>query len=385
MTWTADEIRNDAMRETGLSDFGDAPLEAPLDLLTQATQQPGVLSGLGVQLMRRLITDNLTSRLKVVAGLKRTPEALNHPIRRPIFILGFPRTGTTTLHNMMAAMRGVQVLEHWIALNPKNRPPESEWDADADHIRVADALRAQYAANPELKAQHDISADSADECRYLLQHLLTDDTYGYLCDLPAYWEWLDRTPMRDAYLWHRRALQLIQYPHAVNQRWVVKYPSHMAWIDTLFEVYPDACIIQTHRDPAKAIPSFASLIHGVSQAFAGERSEHAFGRFLADQWHGRIENYMATRARIGRADQFHDVQFAEVLADPAGAVARACDRFGIEIGAGERARMEGWIAAHPSGRHGAHRYSADMFGLDPDELSARFATYRARFDVPEER
>jgi hypothetical protein len=55
-----------------------------------------------------------------------------------------------------------------------------------------------------------------------------------------------RTP---AYLYFRRVLQLIGST-ATNQRWLLKHPPHIAKLDILMETFPDARVIQTHRNPA---------------------------------------------------------------------------------------------------------------------------------------
>ncbi|MDD3799021.1 MAG: sulfotransferase, partial [Novosphingobium sp.] len=254
--FTVEEIKEAAVATSGLSDFGSTEFEEPLAILVKAYNEEAQLSEIGEPAIRGELIGDLAGRLRVIEGLKRAPQALEENIEKPVFILGFPRTGTTTLHNMIQANPDCQVLEHWLGLYPKSRPPRAQWESDPDYMTVADALRRQYEANPDLRAQHDISADSADECRFLFKHLLMDDGYGYLCDLPSYWAWFDAQSMAPAYRWHRNALKLIQYPHDTKRRWVLKYPTHMAWIEELFEVYPDACIIQTHRDPAATIPSF---------------------------------------------------------------------------------------------------------------------------------
>ena len=55
-----------------------------------------------------------------------------------------------------------------------------------------------------------------------------------------------------------------------GKRWLLKNPGHVAEIDCLFEVMPDACVIQTHRDPVKAIPSLCSTLHMAQRMFEGD-------------------------------------------------------------------------------------------------------------------
>ena len=46
--------------------------------------------------------------------------------------------------------------------------------------------------------------------------------------------------------------------------------------------------------------------------------------------------------------------------------------------------MQAFLARNPQGKHGAHRYRLEDFGLDPDALARDFAPYRDRFAIPEE-
>lgn len=382
--FSVDEIKAAAIAVSGLTDFGSADFEEPLSILVRAQAEEAQLSEIGQQAMRDDLVNDLVGRLRVIDGLKKFPAALEETIERPIFILGFPRTGTTTLHNMIQAAPDCQVLEHWLGLNPKSRPPREQWNADADYIKVTEALEALYRANPQLRAQHDIGADSADECRFLFKQLLTDDSYGYLYGLSSYWEWFDAQSMIPAYHWHKGALKLLQYPHDAKRRWILKYPTHMAWIEDLLTVYPDACIIQTHRDPVATIPSFASLIWNAAKVFSPNRAPEQLGLFLARQWHGRVERFMETRERLQREHQFFDLQFSEVLKDPVSGVRQAFEHFGLNLSNEAEVAMREWHTNHPPSRHGNHAYSAEEFGLGHDELSAMFANYRERYSIPVE-
>lgn len=383
--FSIEEIKEAASKASGLSDFGDGGFEEPLAVLLNAYARDTRLSPLGEQAVRRDLVGDLVGRLRVVDGLKAAPDALRAGIEKPIFILGFPRTGTTALHNVIQADADCQVLENWLGILPKSRPPRASWQSDPEYLSIAEGLRQLYAINPDLRAQHDISADSADECRFLFKHLFMDDGYGYLCDLPGYWEWFDAQSMVPAYAWHKKVLKLIQFPRDTKRRWVLKYPSHIAWIKDLLEVYPDACIIQTHRDPAATIPSFASLISGAAQFFSGGRPPERLGPFLASQWRDRIGNFMETRAALGKESQFFDLQFTDVVKDPVGSLERAFAHFGLALSADSERRMREWASRHPPGRHGHHAYSAEDFGLDFAELSENFRDYRERFGVAAER
>lgn len=375
------ELIETATAATGLTDFGKPDFEEALAVLVNAYNEEAGLSEIGQFAIRGELIGNLSARLQVIDALKKAPEAHAAKIERPIFILGFPRTGTTTLHNMIQANPDCQVLEHWLGVSPRHRPPRDQWESDPDYQRIAEILRQQYEANPDFRAQHDVSADGADECRLVFAQRFMDDTFGYLTNIPSYRHWLDQQSMVPAYQWHRDVLKVLQYPDDTQRRWVLKYPSHMAWLKDLLTVYPDACIIHTHRNPADTIPSFASLLSGVASLFSDSWQPQDIGPFLAEQWRRRVDDYLDFREQLNRENQFFDIQFADVLRDPVEAVSKAFAKFDMALSDHAKTAMGNWLESHPPGRHGKHRYTAEEFGLNRDELSESFKRYRERFGL----
>lgn len=381
---TLDEMLDLATSSTGFSDFGCPVFLEPLSILIKSYNEEAQLSPIGSQAIRGELLTILSARLRVVEGLKKALGASTKNIDKPIFILGLPRTGTTTLHNMIQANPDCQVLEHWLGISPRPRPLRVEWKDDPDYQRIDENLRKLYEANPEYRVQHDVSVDGADECRLILAHSFMDDTFGYLADLPGYRKWLDAQCMVPAYRWHKSVLQLLQYPDDTNRRWVLKYPSHLAWLKDLFEVYPDACVIHTHRDPVATVPSFASLLSGVASIFSDKWSPEKIGPFLARQWSQRMDNYLNLREQLNRENQFFDIQFADVLEDPVGILERAFEKFDLELSDKARIAMSDWHGKNPRGRHGEHQYTPEQFGLNKRVLAQSFERYRRRFGINDE-
>jgi hypothetical protein len=327
----------------------------------------------------------LCARLGVEAGWKRDPGVLRAPVARPIFILGLPRTGTTPLHHLLAADPGNQVLEYGLAAAPGPRPPRRAWPDDPRHAQAEAGLALMYRLDPGLKAIHLMTADGPDECRHLFLQSFTDDTFDSNATIPSYSAWYARRDMRPTYARHRDILRLIQSGSSGEGRWVLKYPAHLAHLHVLLETYPDACIVQTHRDPRRVLPSICSLVTGWRGLYEGRVPVRELARWQVEMWASRMEHAMGVRAEPGRDPrQFLDLSFREIVADPLAAVARIYDHFGIALASDAEKRMREWQAAHPRGEHGGHDYSASAFGLDDAEIDARFARYRGRFDVERE-
>jgi hypothetical protein len=166
-----------------------------------------------------------------------------------------------------------------------------------------------------------------------------------------------------------------------DRPWLLKNPGHIKELDVLLEVFPDACVIQTHRDPVKAIPSLCSVIQMARGLTEGVHvNPHDIGKREMENWYQAAEAAMQDRQHLSRS-QFLDVQHRDFHADPMGVVRRIYAHFALTLSPETEARMRQRIAADPEGQHGAHSYTAQSFGLDPEQIRARFARYVRQHQV----
>jgi hypothetical protein len=146
---------------------------------------------------------------------------------------------------------------------------------------------------------------------------------------------------------------------------VLKSPAHLGQLDALLAMYPDARVIQTHRDPVEVIPSVSSLHHVVRGFGSDGLDPHALGAAQAEYWGSALTRTMASRdQRPDLAQQFTDVHFAELLADPIAVVERVYAHFQMPLAPSTVDLMRAYLATHPRGVHGQHQYSLEMFGLN---------------------
>ena len=98
--------------------------------------------------------------------------------------------------------------------------------------------------------------------------------------LPKYRSWLDAQDFAPAYTYLHRMLQFLQWQKRQRgltaQRWVLKSPAHLGYLDALRAEFPDLHVVHMHRDPRITIASGASL-NATLHADACRQRRHAPG------------------------------------------------------------------------------------------------------------
>jgi len=243
-----------------------------------------------------------------------------------------------------------------------------------------------YDADPSLKAVHFMMPDGPEECRQLMVQQFTDDGFEVNNHMPSYAEWYRQTDMRPTYRRHRDLVKLIG-SRDPSRTWLFKYPVHMRYLEEGVEVYPDACVIQTHRDPLSVFPSYLSLITGFRSLAEKEIDPGEIARHQVELWASGAEH--AIEVRRGRdPGQFYDLHFADFMTDPIKAIKNIHSHFGRELSAAGEEKLRTWHANNPQHKHGRHEYSraAEDVGMPLGEILERFAPYMEHFGMqPENR
>ncbi|MGA8255315.1 MAG: sulfotransferase [Nocardioides sp.] len=361
-----------AQRTTGMTDFGGTDHEEGLRTLAEDLASPEAgLTPLGNYFQRSEVKGALVGRLLTQARFNEHPEMAEVAIERPIFVMGLPRTGTTALHRLLHADPMAQGLEMWITQYPQPRPPRETWEQDPIFNAMQQAFSAHHVESPEFMGIHYMDATTVEECWRLLRQTGKSNSYESLANIPRYTEWLSKQDWTDAYARHKQNLQLVGL-NDPDQRWVLKNPSHMTALDALMTVYPDALVVYTHRDPVVCIASSCSLSAettvGHSTTYVGD----VIGRTQLDLWSRAYHAFHDARPRYSD-DQFIDIAFADLLADPLGTVTAVYDKFGLDFTPEARSAVEEIDRESKQGSaKPSHRYSIDDYGLTEDGVRAAF-------------
>lgn len=374
---TVEDLHASATKITGLDDFGSDDYRAGLEVLLDSLTHEADLTPLGNSVHRSFLRGALVARLLSEAAWRQSPEHADVRIERPIFVVGLSRSGTTALHRLLTADPAHQGLELWLTEVPQPRPPRDTWPDNPIFAGIQQAYQQHHVANPEFMGVHYTAADEVEECWRLLRQCMKSISYECLAHVPSYSRWLAGQNWTDAYARHKRNLQLIGL-HDTDKRWVLKNPSHLFALDALLAAYPDALVIQTHRDPRTTIASTCSLSQSSAQGWSTAFTPEAIGRSQLDLWARGLEEFHAARARHNPA-QFYDVAYDDFVADPPGTVAAIYEHFGIAMTEPARAAMtELHQRSRTGGRKPAHRYALADFGLTPAQVDERFAVHTRR-------
>ncbi|HSR85666.1 MAG TPA: sulfotransferase [Streptosporangiaceae bacterium] len=368
---TVDDLRESASRLTGLADFGIDDYSDGLAVLLESYARDAELTQLGQKVARVGLRGALAARLLSEAGWAAHPEHADVPIDRPIFVTGLPRSGTTALHRLLSADPAHQGLELWLAEMPQPRPPRETWAGNPVFGHIQASYERHHVEHPEFMGVHYIAADTVEECWQLLRQTLRSVSYECLAHLPTYSTWLREQDWTGPYRRHRHNLQLIGLEEP-GHRWVLKNPSHLFALDAIMAVYPDALIIQTHRDPRTVIGSMCSLAAHATDGWSQRFRSAVIGRDQLELWARGLEEFTAARARYDQA-QFLDVDYADFTADPVRTAQSVYAHFGLHYsGAAADAMRALHAEAGRSAGRPAHRYALADFGLTAEQVDERF-------------
>lgn len=360
-----------ARARTGHDDLGTG-WEAGFERILQGLDHLNLEPAFANRSARKLGTF-LDARLHSEHGWKAFPEARSAPIRQPIVIAGLVRSGTTALHKLLSMDPQFQAPEHWLTLAPMPRPPRDEWATVPEYRRLAGYLDEQLGNAPGLKEHHNQAVDDAEESIYLLAQNFTNNMFPSLWDLPGYDRWYQQQDETPSYRRLADALRLIGHREP-ERRWLLKNPTDLFAMDAVLNAFPDALVIQTHRDPVQAIPSICGLMETARKAMSGTLDRERLG---ARESHFYAEALRRARAARRRApDQFMDVEFRAFIADQLGTVRAIYERFGLTLRPEVEAKMKAWLDANPRTSGTMQRIEPEAFGLTAEGLARQYGDYR---------
>jgi hypothetical protein len=367
-----------AIRRAGTSNFGDWSIEEPLERLLRSYRDEAALTTLGRITVRELIVSLLENLLRLEAERAADPSIERQRVEAPVFIIGLPRTGTTHLHGIVSADPANRAPSTWEVMFPSEygRTPEG---IAAARRRTGARLGWANRLAPEFMRIHPIAPDLPQECIAINAQVFLSIQFHTTHNVPSYQDWLETAAHDWGFGFHRRLLQHLQAQRA-GDRWVLKAPGHLFALDALLCRYPDAKIIQTHRDPLRVMASMASHATVLRRAFSDAADPKQIAADWTDRWARALDRSLEIRDRVP-SHHFLDIDFEAIEREPLAVVERVYDFLGWPLTLEGRKAMEGFLAANPKNKHGVHRYTLEQYGLSRRAEAARFRSYCERFQI----
>lgn len=366
-----------AQHATSLVDVGDDTLATRVSMVIGVLREAN-LDERGESEAVKVILWLLTNRLRFFEDRKRYPIA-DEKIVRPVFATGEPRSGTTLLHALLSVDPNGRALRFWELMYPSPPPGLATADdprraqADEDWRDIQRRIPKWWISHP----YNDMLGNGLPECERTW-------AFDFRAITPTAW-W--RVPVKAnigfpsdpsaQYRLHRMTLQHCQYAREPKY-WVLK-GFHGLRLPALFEAYPDACMIWTHRDPVQIIASRIVLVGQINEAIAGKLDWKAFAKECVElarkSLHAYMNDPMLDDPRI------YHVRYADVTRDPIGTIRAFYARYDIPFTVETEAAMRSYLASNRSDRYGKFIYSLDVIGENIEALHEEFAPYRERFGL----
>jgi Sulfotransferase family len=373
----------EARRRTGLKDFGDPPIEPALSILVSSLETESDLHPLGRFLIWAHLRELLETRLRLVQVWGARLEALEiSQIQRPVFITGMPRSGSTFLHELLAEDSANRVPRVWEVMFPipSNNSTRSKVEP---RVRKAEFCLWWFRRlAPGANSVYPLRAWTPHECVAIHSYTLLSEEFAMICRVPAYEAFLRKASFVATYTWQKHFLQYLQLFYPTKQ-WILKSPDHVHTLEHLLTVFPDAVVIQTHRNPLEVLNSSMRLTEVLEGTFAraDDRSEirKREARNLAEHMDG-ITSFREAHPEL--RGQFIDVKYHELVSDPLTVVRQIYQRLDMLLTemAAERMQRLASTRSRYKGRRG-DRKPAD-FELDGTIDRHRLEAYCSRFGFP---
>jgi hypothetical protein len=373
----ANALHAKASADTGLNDFGPEDYRERLDVYLAALREIGGLHAAGVVNFYGQLLQLLKNRLLLTDLLTRHPEIDDIELAPPVVIAGLPRTGTTHLHNLLAAAPTFRTMPYWESVEPFPLPQEAGVEPDPRRARMDVAVSVINTVMPHFALMHEMTTDHVHEEIQLLANDVSTMLFETLGEVPRwrdYYRTHDQTPHYECLARQLKAMQFLRG----GRRWLLKSPQHLEQVPVLDRVFPGSIVVFTHRDP---VPVALSMIAMIAYSARMHRSPVPVEQ-IADSWIDRLDQMLTALVRdrdtIGPQRSI-DMRFNDFMADEAGAAERVYALAGEPFTEEARTAVAGYLAGHQRGRLGNVETSYEMFGLTEDDLRSRFAPYVERF------
>ncbi|CCD93766.1 conserved hypothetical protein [Bradyrhizobium sp. ORS 375] len=306
--------------------------------------------------------------------LAEVPEIVDVPVARPLFLIGFGRTGSTFLHHLLALDPQARAPRLWELQEPSPPPRPETYATDPRIGRMRAQSEFRAAVMPDLHKIHEFDVEAPEECQLMMWHGPQHMILGLRS--PEYWHWfrtLDLPQLDALCAGYKRQVQHLQLFHR-GGHWLSKSLAHAHFLPVLFRSFPDARIVRLHRDPCQIIPALASLIAQLQISYTPRIDFHDLGRRTLELFEHTTERMMQADEQAS-STRVVDVVFDELIKDPLATIRRIHAAFGDDLAPAFESRLRQRLQMETPSRRFKHVYTLEQFGLTRAQVMARTEHY----------
>jgi hypothetical protein len=370
-----------AKQTAGLSDFGDPwflkPLSEVVDMINaesglHSDDEPPV----------RTIIESLALRLRRVEYLRRHPKALDEHVGVAGIIIGLPRGGSTLLQRLLSTSSRLNHAPWWELVHPLPLSGEVPGDPAPRIALGKQAEKWLYEKWPEMWAMHQVDALAPDEEIMLIDRTPLSIMYSHYFNLPGYMPWLRRQDQEQAYQELKTWFKILQYekPERRGRPWLLKSPHHLlsGGLRAMFETFPDAKAIMTHRTLESVLISYCSLQRLTISQYSDTFDPQTLGHGAIDVFRGAIDHLVAVRKELP-PERFIDVQYQDTVTHPFEVYRDTMRALGLDPTPADERAARDWMTANGREKHPPHHYRPEEYGVTREEIGRVFADYHRTF------
>ena len=370
------DILKSGIQKSGFTGTLPLGLEEGLSELVNSINQESKVNPFGALAIKGLLNRTVYQRLMVEKNIAAHPQILERPIKAPVFIIGMPRTGTTILHALLNEDVNTRSPLAWECLLPYPVSTPASY-TNNDQLKTVEKEFGQlFKLVPDFQKKHHMSAVSPQECigvNFLDFNSFQTSAQVYI---PSYMDWfMHKADKSRTMAWHKRFLQFLESGEITPERWLLKSPVHLVRLKEIFEVYPDAKIIMTHRHPSKVVASATSLISSVRSLYSDNEDPLRSGDEQCTFWSEAFEVFLEQRKNLNKEDQIIDLKFEDFIGNQMAVVEQIYERFNWQLSDESKGNMQTFLKENPPGKHGVHNYTLEQFGLNEQIINKKFKNY----------
>jgi hypothetical protein len=322
--------------------------------ITAALEAEADLNPLGRAMAWGQLSRVVKNRLAFGALWHERPDLLATPLAPPIIVIGHMRSGTTRIHQLLAADPAFSHTRYCDAYHPV--PAR----LGMNRVKAALELAMLGALNPWMQSIHPMRAGGVEEELAWLSAALHHSIYESQWHIPAYSAWSEARDPLPIYREFARILATDAAHRGIAAKpRVLKVPAFAEDLATLLALFPGARLVLTQRERDAVLKSAISLAAN-QMAIQSDSCDLAQ---IEARWRHKIS---LREERVGAAldgwqGPIARLTFDELNADWEGAVGRCYADLGLTLSGAALLAMRKVMDASGTGHHHAHAQQLARF------------------------